>query len=102
MKICTYIKSGYRFDHSAVVFELRLNTFKIGRDVWKFNNNLDDLYDKTYVDKVKNQIQMVKNSMEIVPWRLIVNLMTLSFWKYFSLKFVELPYSTSLSKKRAQ
>lgn len=53
-----YIKSGYRFDHSAVVVEFRLNTFERGRGLWKFNNNL--LYDKTYVDKVKNQIQMVK------------------------------------------
>ena len=53
-----YIKSGYRSDHSAVVIEFKLNTFERGRGLWKFNNDL--LYDTTYVDKVKQQIQFVK------------------------------------------
>mgnify|MGYP003691480061 CR=1 FL=1 len=37
------IKPGYRSDHSAVVMELKFNTFSRGHGLWKFNNSL--LYD---------------------------------------------------------
>lgn len=53
------IKSGYRSDHSAVVFEFKFNTFLRGRRLWKFNNNL--LRERTYVEKVKEVIQSVKD-----------------------------------------
>lgn len=33
------IKSGYRSDHSAVVFEFKFNTFLRGRGLWEFINN---------------------------------------------------------------
>ena len=56
------IKSGYRSDHSAVICEFKFNTFVRGRGLWKFNNNL--LYDKQYVDKVKQHIQLVKDQYE--------------------------------------
>ena len=48
------IKPGYRSDHSIVVVELKFNSFKRGRGLWKFNNSL--LSDKIYVDKVKETI----------------------------------------------
>ena len=56
------IKSGYRSDHSAVICEFKFNTFVRGRGLWKFNNNL--LYDKQYVDKVKQHIQLVRDQYE--------------------------------------
>lgn len=40
----------------------------------KIKNNL--LYGKAYVEKVKNQIQFVKHSLEMVSWRMNVNLMS--------------------------
>jgi hypothetical protein len=49
------IKSGYRSDHSVVVTDFRFNSFERGRGLWKFNSNL--LHDKTYIDKVKQNIQ---------------------------------------------
>ena len=52
------IKPGYRSDHSIVVLELKFNSFIKGRGLWKFNNTL--LYDKTYVEKVKQTIQNVR------------------------------------------
>lgn len=53
------IKPGYRSDHSAVILELKFNTFQRGRGLWKFNNSL--LIDKTYIQKVKDTIQQVHN-----------------------------------------
>ena len=53
------IKSGYRSDHSAVICKFKFNTFVRGRGLWKFNNSL--LYDKEYVDKVKQHIQLVRD-----------------------------------------
>jgi hypothetical protein len=52
------IKPGYRSDHSIVVVEFKFNSFERGRGLWKFNNLL--LYDKVFVEKVKQQIQFVK------------------------------------------
>ena len=49
------IKPGYRSDHSIVTTELKFNTFKRGRGLWKFNNSL--LSDMNYVQKVKETIQ---------------------------------------------
>lgn len=53
------IKSGYRSDHSVVVYELKFNSFVRGKGLWKFNNNL--LHDKIYVEKVKKLIVSVKD-----------------------------------------
>ena len=52
------IKPGYRSDHSAVILELKFNSFERGRGLWKFNNSL--LTDKIYVDKVKETIERLK------------------------------------------
>ena len=49
-----YIKAGYRSDHSSVILELKLNQFKRGKGLWKFNNNL--LRDSNFVKKVKETI----------------------------------------------
>lgn len=57
-----YIKLGYcsnHSNHSAVVIEFKLNTFKKGKVLWKINNSLG--YNTTYVDKFKQQIQFVQN-----------------------------------------
>ena len=42
---------------SAVILELKFNSFERGRGLWKFNNTL--LTDKIYVDKVKENIERV-------------------------------------------
>ena len=53
------IKPGYRSDHSAVILELKFNSFERGRGLWKFNN-YSLLTDKIYVDKVKETIERLK------------------------------------------
>ena len=51
----TYIKPGYRSDHSILCLQIEcLGTHKRGKGTWKFNNNL--LNDKNYVELVKNTI----------------------------------------------
>ena len=57
------IKPGYRSDHSAVIVELKFNSFERGRGFWKFNNSL--LTDKIYVDKVKETIERLKIQYEM-------------------------------------
>ena len=52
------IKPGYRSDHSAVILELKFNSFERGRGLWKFNNSI--LTDKICVDKVKETIERMK------------------------------------------
>ena len=51
-------KPGYRSDHSAVILELKFNSFERGRGLWKFNNSI--LTDKICVDKVKKTIERMK------------------------------------------
>ena len=45
-----------------MISEFEFNTFVQGRGLWKFNNNL--LNDKQYVDKVKQDIQLVGDHYE--------------------------------------
>ena len=52
------IKPVYRSDHSAVILELKFNSFERGRGLWKFNNSI--LTDKICVDKVKETIERMK------------------------------------------
>lgn len=54
------IKPGYRSDHSAVIMEIKFNSFTKGHGLWKFNNSL--LHDEVYVEKVKQTIQLVKET----------------------------------------
>ena len=58
--ICEFfiIKPGYRSDHSAVISEMKFNSFERDKGLLKSNNNL--LTDKIYVDKVKETIERVK------------------------------------------
>lgn len=54
------VKPGYGSDHSIVLLELKLNPFKKGCGIWKFN--IDNLVtDKDYVQKVKDVIQCFSN-----------------------------------------
>ena len=55
---CTRNLQGYKSDHSAITIELKLNNFKKGKGFWKFNNSL--LYDRVYVNKVKDIIRETK------------------------------------------
>ena len=52
------IEFSYRSDHSMIVLELEFNPFLRGKGLWKFNNSL--LYDKEYIDIVKQKIREVK------------------------------------------
>lgn len=52
------IQNSYRSDHSPIVLEIKLNDFKIGKGLWKFNNSL--LYDADYVKIVKELINRCK------------------------------------------
>ena len=52
------IETSYRTDHSIITLNLVFNDFKGGKGLWKFNNSL--LYDKEYLDMVKNKILEVK------------------------------------------
>ncbi len=57
---CT-IHSGLHSDHSIIKLELNRDKLKRGRCFWKFNNNL--LYDKDYVDMIKNIISECKTGL---------------------------------------
>ncbi|KAK3105048.1 hypothetical protein FSP39_016060 [Pinctada imbricata] len=54
----TDIEPGYRTDHSIITLEIKISNFINGKGFWKFNNSL--LYDKLYVEKVKNVIRHTK------------------------------------------
>ena len=58
------LKSGYRSDHSAVIYEFKLNIFVRERGLWKYIFNL--LHDKQYVNKVKQHdiVQLVRDQYE--------------------------------------
>ena len=58
-----YVKPSYRSDHSAVVLEVKFNTFSTGRGLWKFNHSL--LTYKNYVEKVKQRRLSVKLQINI-------------------------------------
>ena len=51
-------EASYRSDHSPVVLTIKLNEFKRGRGLWKFNSSL--LLDKVYVDRIKDCINKTK------------------------------------------
>lgn len=50
--------SSYRPDPSAVIMEIKFNSFTRGHGLWKFNNSL--LHDEVYVEKAKQTIQLVE------------------------------------------
>ena len=52
------IQNSYRSDHSPIILQIKLNNFRIGRGLWKFNNSL--LYDPNYVHIVKEVINKTK------------------------------------------
>ena len=57
VKLCL-ISAGYRTDHSLIKLQLEFGHFKKGKSYWKMNNSL--LKDITYVKKIKQKIQEVK------------------------------------------
>ena len=62
-----FTQPSYRSDHSAVIIELKLDTFTKGKGLWKFNNSL--LKDKEYVEKVKQTIYRLKRQYAICIYR---------------------------------
>ena len=52
------ILPSYRSDHSTVVLSIKINEFKKGSGLWKFNNSL--LKDSEYIKTIKNCINQVK------------------------------------------
>jgi exonuclease III len=54
-----HIETGYRTDHSMVVFTIKNPNSKKMKLFWKFNNSL--LKDRVYVQSIKNIIENVKN-----------------------------------------
>ena len=56
--LCNILKSsiepGYRTDHSFPNIVLKINEFKKGRGLWKFNNSL--LMEKEYLNLIKRYI----------------------------------------------
>lgn len=49
---------SYRSDHSTVVLSIKINEFKKGTGLWKFNNSL--LKDLEYAKIIKECIQQTK------------------------------------------
>jgi exonuclease III len=58
------VDPSYRSDHSMVILTIKIQDFKRGRGLWKFNNLL--LYDKEYVEKIKTTILQTKKQY-IIP-----------------------------------
>ena len=54
------IEAGYRTDHSYPIIKLKLNEFRKGKGLWKFNNSL--LQETEYHNLVKRTILWVKES----------------------------------------
>ena len=57
------ILPSYRSDHSTVVLSLKVNEFKKGKGLWKFNNSL--LKDIEYAKLIKDCIQQIKEQYMI-------------------------------------
>lgn len=65
------IKPGYRSDHSAVIKEIKFNSFTREHDIWKFINSL--LHNDAYVKKSKTNYTTCKDWLRLPK----------SFQKYF-------------------
>ena len=50
---------SYRSDHSSVVLSVKINEFKKGKGLWKFNTSL--LKDREYVEEIKKCINKIKD-----------------------------------------
>ena len=59
----SYFEASYRSDHSMVILSIKLQEFKKGKGLWKFNNSL--LYNKEYVEVVKKTISNIKQQYAI-------------------------------------
>ena len=57
------VEPGYRSDHSMVILSLKFQDFQKGKSLWKFNNSM--LYDKEYVQKIKQTILQIKKQYMI-------------------------------------
>ena len=57
------ILPSYKSDHSTVVLSLKVNEFKKGKRLWKFNNSL--LKDIEYAKLIKDCIQQIKEQYMI-------------------------------------
>ena len=62
------ILPSYRSDHSTVVLSIKINEFKKGAGLWKFNNSL--LKDSDYVKAIKECINRVKEQYMIPIYNL--------------------------------
>lgn len=62
------ILPSYRSDHSTVVLSIKINEFKKGSGLWKFNNSL--LRDSEYITTIKNCINQVKEQYMIPIYNL--------------------------------
>ncbi len=88
---CT-IHSGLHSDHSIIKLELNRNKLNRGRVFWKFNNNL--LYDKDYVDIIKNIISECKTDLRHHIDKGLI-------WELTKLKIrsVSIPYCIKIKKQ---
>ena len=59
----SYVEASYRSDHSMVILSIKLQEFKKGKGLWKFNNSL--LHNKEYVELVKKTISNIKQQYAI-------------------------------------
>lgn len=57
------IMTSYRSDHSPVYVSLKLNNFKHGKGLWKFNNSL--LKDIEYIKCINNHIDQIKQQYAV-------------------------------------
>ena len=76
-----HIKPGYRSDHSIIELSITINKFKVGKGVWKFNNNL--LKNLDYLDLINNTIQN-----EVLKYAIPVYNLDFIKTNYKSLNFV--------------
>ena len=61
------ILPSYRSDHSIVVLSIKINEFKKGTGLWKFNNSL--LKDLEYAKLIKECIQQTKEQYMVPLYR---------------------------------
>lgn len=59
---------SYRSDHSSVVLSVKINEFKKGKGLWKFNTSL--LKDREYVEEIKKCINKIKEQYMIPVYNL--------------------------------
>ena len=89
---CSF-KPGYKSDHSLISLSIDLlDTHKRGKSYWKFNNSL--LYDKTYVQLIKEELKMLATDNTIKDKS--------SFWDFVKCKIrsLTISYSVTLAKRK--